>query len=345
LLAPAWEIFAVSGIWGFYLLAEVIVGDRSLDTRNLIGPWCLTVVLGLSAWRIVKSDAAGIWTALFWFRISTAVYFGIGSVIPILADDELRQYLRGFFLFYGADIAKVNLITAVAVTIVLLSGNVYLILLKQLRGRGNRASAPALSRDGTPMFTAGLLFLLVGGTTKYLLIVPQLFGIAGTILPGSAASLGSFTYAALFLLTAWSREHAKKAFPFVVAFASLELLIGILAFNKSEVLIVMTMFLLGLLRRRITLWSTGIVVAVLLVCYLTIVPAVNFGRTELWARYPGETGAGFGQRVEILSDYLSSDSPASSGRGLASSSAAARLSYTNQSAFAVNEYDKGRPGK
>src|SRR5919108_137043 len=92
LVAPAWELAAIAGLICLYLVADTVFGDSSHDALNIAGPLWLTVALGLSATRMVLGNTAAIWTGLFWFRVATAVYFGVGSLVPFYVNLATRMY-------------------------------------------------------------------------------------------------------------------------------------------------------------------------------------------------------------------------------------------------------------
>jgi hypothetical protein len=324
-----------------YLVGDWLLGTSTVDSLNIVGPVFLTIILGIGALRMVLLDDAAIWTALFWFRVSTGVYFGAGALVPLLARDAVRIYLESFFLFHGEQIAKVNLIVVAACIAVLGAANMFLAIAGDPRRK--RTEVEERSKwAGAEMLSIGLLFLLIGGVVKYLYTVPSMLGLTSFVLPGAVSPIGHFTYAALFFLTTWSRAHAKGAFPFILAFVLLEMAIGVLSLSKAEVLTPLLIFLCALVRLKLTLWRLGAVVAALMVCYVSVVPIVNSGRAEHWRRYQSLGGADLKERLEILS--LALDNFGSVDESNSVESSLARISYVNQATFAVHLYDSGHAG-
>ncbi len=340
LIAPAWELAGLGLLLAFYLLGDALFGDQGVAFLNLSGPFWLTAVLALGALRMVLLDASAIWTALFWFRISTGVYFGAGALVPLLASAETRQYLEAYFLFSGEQIAEVNLIVAAGCVLVLVTANVFQAIIGDGRPKlqsGRRYAQTGAS--GNETLAAGLLFLFLGSTIKYLFVVPYAFGLIDYTLPGAISALSNFDYAAVFFLTVWSRERARGAFPIVAAYVLFDMMIGVLMLAKTEVMTVLMVFLLAFLRRRMTVRRLGIVAAVVVFCFMALVPIVDQGRAELASRIQGGT---LSDRLEILSDVIGGRT--SYRRATDVQEAAVRISYVNQATFAVSQYDMGNPG-
>ena len=294
---PWWEFVGLCLLLAAYLIADALFGRVGQNFMNIVGPLWLTVILGLSVLRMVRSDFSLIWTALVWFRLACASYYGFGSLVPLIINDEARARILTFYRFFGHDLAKANVLFALGIIVTLASANLFLLSTKT---RDREEREPPARAGGKSLLFAGLAFLAVGAIIKYTLVVPDIFGVIDFTLPGSIKIFGRLTSAALFLLTAWSWRYARGFFPFVVAFAGLEMLIGLLAFTKAEVLISLMMFLLGILSAKVTVWRLVLAAGAVLVCYFTIIPLVNFGRAELWKRY-GELGrAHLAERIDIL---------------------------------------------
>jgi hypothetical protein len=340
LRATAWEFVGLGLLVAFYVLGDWLFG-MDVTVLNIVGPMWLMAVLGMGAVRMILLDAGVVWTALFWFRVSSSVYFGLGSLFAVASNDATVAYMQAFFAYYGEDVFKVNLITAAAIISVLAGANALLVLVGLDRGERQPATPPAIS-EGKALLKTGLFFLVTGGIVKYLFLVPQMLNLSNFTLPGSIGLIANFTYIAVFLLTAWSLEHKRTAFPFVAGWVCLEMLIGILEFNKTEVLLVLMMFLFAFLRRRVTLMRLGMVAAGVVLCFLSIIPLVDYGRVQICLRYTCAGGmVDLSERLDILLSKLSDDAPVADSEV---SGAQVRISYTNQAVFAVRRRDSGFAG-
>ena len=329
LLMPLWEFVGLCLLLTAYLVADAVFGRAGQNFMNIVGPLWLSVILCLSVLRMARSDFSLVWTALVWFRLACASYFGFGSLVPLLVDDIARARILTFYRFFGHDLAKANILFTLGIIITLVTANLF--LLSTSRNREERRLTTRVS--GRSLLVAGLTFLAVGAIVKYTLVVPDMFGMTDFVLPGSVKIFGRLTSAALFLLTAWSWRYARSFFPIVVVFAGLEMLIGLLAFTKAEVLIALMMFLLGILSAKVTVWRLTLAAGAVLICYFTIIPLVNFGRAELWKRY-GEIGkAHLAERIDIL-DLAFHAPPQATDEGSVTRGMT-RLSFANQATFAI----------
>jgi hypothetical protein len=339
LITPAWEVAGIGLLPAVYWIADWLFDDSS-NFMNITGPVWLTAVLWLGAVRMVRLEAAAVWTALFWFRVSSGVYFGAGALIPVLGSAETRLAMQDFYPFSDEEATKVNLIVAVGCAAVLISANIFQALLP-MRKAARPTRQHAGRSAGREMLLLGLLFLAVGGTVRYVFVMPAAFGWLDYTVPGGVGTLANMSYGAIFLLTAWSWEHRRSAFPLVVAFVLLEMVTGVLMLTKQEPLMNLIVFLLGLFRRRLTLARLGMMAVAMSICYLTVLPLVQSAREQLWQRYGSYEGAGLAERLELLS---SSVTGANTTADLGGVSPLMRFSYMNQAAFAVSRYDMGYPG-
>jgi hypothetical protein len=174
-------------------------------------------------------------------------------------------------------------------------------------------------------------------------MLPYMLGLTDFVLPGSVGPIGNLTLAAVFVLTTWSRMHAKRAFPFIVAFVMLEMAIGVLSLSKAEALMPLLIFLCALVRLRLTAWRLVMVVAALMLCYVSVVPIVEQGRAEHWRRYQSLWGADLTERLEIL--WLSLGNFGTIEETNSIETSLARISYVNQATFAVHLHDSGHAGE
>ncbi len=340
LIAPNWELIGLGLLLAVYLVADTVFGAASADLLNIIGPACLTGVLSLGALRMLLLDTGAVWTALFWFRVSVAVYFGGGALVPLLGTAETRAYLEAHYLFFSEEMEKLNVIVVVGCLTVLASANVHHLF---VRGQTERPQqVPQKGSSGRNLLAAGLFFLVLGGTVKYLFTVPQMLRLTDFVLPGAVGAIGNFTYAAVFFLTAWSYENAKGALPVVILFVAAELLVGILALTKTEVLTVLMMFLLGFLRRKVPLPRLGLIAGIMLLCYLALQPIIDEGRAEQLRRYAGYQGGDLSERLDMLRLALNNLSGTDTSTGI--QPYLVRISYVNTAVFAIREYDSGHPG-
>jgi hypothetical protein len=257
-LAPRiWEYLAVLGVILFYEVAGGIFEGDSHEYANIIGPTLLGFVLIAGAWERVRCDPNQIWTALWWFRISTCVYFCFGSMVPILASQTVLLHLQSMYAFQGLEILKLNRIVAISVFTVLLSSQVVILMAARQRPLWQRAPEKRDPSDRN-IFRAGMLFLLVGGLIRYVLVFPNEIGWTNRVIPGGIIAFSQSILVAIYLLTLWSLKKNRAFLPFVIFLVLLEVIVGLLLFNKSAVLFPLIVFSLGWLQIGVTKRKVGL---------------------------------------------------------------------------------------
>ena len=338
------EIWSLVGLFAFYLVTDEWFGQSGYLTANLVGPLVMTVVLGHSAWRMARADARNIWTALFWFRLSTGTYFGVGTFIIFIVNNATLLYIEDFHQFSEHDVLKMNMIVSLSTVLILVAARVVLLMGRRWT-RGGAAAPEVSARDRTRnLLAAGTLFLAVGLTVNYGINVPHAFGWTNAVLPGSLTGLARFTMLGVFMLALWSLQRARWLLPAIAALAAIEMLFQLLMFSKSNTLLILIMFLLAFLWRKISIVRSIICAALVVGTYAYLQPLVSYCRTELAARYGDDTQVSFGQRFDILTSYTPSPGPTVSTQEQIQG-ALSRLSYVNAATFLIDQYDHGAPGE
>ncbi len=343
LQAPIWELIGLAALAAVYFAGYSPTDLPTTNILNAYGPMVFTLLLSASAVRMVLQDSNAIWTALFWFRTSSAVYFGVGNLVPIFGGEATIAALQSFFPFDANDLAELNEIDTVACLVVLCSANLFgaifsggaeTAVLKQDRSAGERQ-----------LFAVGMFFLVVGGAFKYFLLIPYSFKLLNFVLPESIATIANFTYAGIYLMTVWSLEYRRSAMPLIIGFVTLNVAFGFLDLQKYEVLITLVLFGLAFLRGKITLLKLGAVFGSLLAVYIILAPAIEIGRFQFTNQYGFDGRVGFSERFDIAwsavtltQSYVEDDTPG------AKIGALSRISYSNQSAYAIKQYDAHSPG-
>ncbi|HEX4303164.1 MAG TPA: hypothetical protein VHZ78_10250 [Rhizomicrobium sp.] len=346
LYAPAWELIGLFGLVCFYLLAADPGNPETTTRINTIGPMILIALLGGSALRMSLLDPNTIWTALFWLRISVSIYYGVGNLVPVIGDEDTYYAMQAFYPFDDHDISELNLIYAVSLLVMLLSSNLVVSL-----SRSTSVHDPELQRDreakGRTLFAVGMAFLAIGGFFKYFFVIPYYFKLSSFVLPESITTIANFTYAAIYLLTVWALEYRRSALPLVIAFVILDITIGILDLQKYAVLISLIIFALAFLRSRITFFKIVVIGAALAGSYAVLVPIVELSRFQFNNKFGIDAPAGFADRFAIVTNsfsvaqsYVQSQNDTPGTRN----SALSRISYVNQSSYAIDQYDSGTPG-
>lgn len=340
LRVPLWELWALAALLCFYLLASLADGDLTSETVNLVGPLWLAATLLFSASVALRRASTALWTGLFWMRVSTAIYFGLGSVATRAMNQESVDAVYSFFEATPAQLGKLNLIVALSSFFVLLAVRVAALVWPW------RAPEPRTGNgqggDGGALLLSGLVFAAIGYPIKYLLVLPLSMGAFGDmVLPGMIGQLVWLAAIALFLLTFWAARHAPNMLFWLALIAALDCFMGVLRFSKTDALLPLMMFALGWLQQRAS-WLRLMTAALCLVfAFHLIQPLSGYGRSQLSDRFGTIQAAGFGERLAILGDYLR-NGPDERSAGLQSS--LMRIAYNVSAAPAIAAYDAGEPG-
>lgn len=340
-LAPSLlEILSHFGIVLFYIAAMVYRADYGSGQliANLIGPLAMTGILAVAAWRLLRADRRNIWTALFWFRLSTGAYFGFGTCVVFGVNYATRVYIESFYKFFDDEILKMNLVVSVSVVLVLGAARAAILL-----SGPQRVRQTAKQTQGQALLGVGMLFLVVGLSVNYGLKAPQDFGWTNSQIPSSILGFAQFTMLGIFMLTLWSLERARWFLPVITGIAAVEMVFQLLLFAKTGILMTLTLFLLAFLWRKITLVRAGVCAALIIGTYVVTTPLVSYSRAQLDAVHGRFAKIGFGPRFKILTSYDPAAAHAFAG-GKEIQYALLRISYVNAATLVIAQYDDGAPG-
>jgi hypothetical protein len=335
----ALELFALVVIFVMELAAPTLFGEGALDVINIGGPLALMAVLLPSAWYMAQRNIAVLWTPLFWFRISTATYFGFGNLTPWLANEATRLYMSALYPFTPADGTKVNLIVVACVLCVLFAAYVF-DAINRRKPQPIMKTVPFRRPDS--LLGTGLAFLAVGSIYKYGLVLPMMFGWYDFVIPGVVTALAGCSYVGLFLLSAWAVTPGRRAWPIVAPIVLFELFTGLITFSKADVMLPLLMVCLGMLTRGATPRRTAILATTVIATVFFLQPLVAHGRAELIAHKGALGDAGLEERTAYVASYFDPNSRRNGDpmvNGMLS-----RISYMNIDAYILNQYDNGAPG-
>jgi len=338
-LRPKGELWLLAGLLTAYGTIYSVGLEDLYQTMNLLGPVALAVILGWSCYRAASTSLITIWAPLFWFRLACAVYFGFGSIVPIISDEPTRQYIYTLYRFTTETAFKVNVIFSFGVFVVLAYS--YMLLGK----RHTTTDAPIgedHARDDRHDRTLfySVVFLIAGGALRYGINIPQHMGLFDFVVPGIISTLSKSYYVGVYLLILHSNTH-RRILPLAFSIVAIDILCSVATFAKTELLLILIFSVLGLIHRRNR--ATVIVAGslVILLSYFSFQPLVDYGRAEITARYGSIRGGGLDDRLQIVSRYFDGGYERVAtqiDRGLS------RLSYTNAAAFVVDRFDLGAPG-
>ncbi|SEF14563.1 hypothetical protein SAMN05444161_8980 [Rhizobiales bacterium GAS191] len=335
------ELGGLLALIAFYVVFDV-VSEEGYYIVNVLGPSILFVIVGSAAWFLIKRDPPMIWAPLFSFRVATAAFFGIGSIVPLFLNETSRAYLESFYLFSDREIAKLNLIVACSVFVVLAACRLVYVFLPPTGRVVAQSSIKDHGYSNRRTRNYGAFYLITGGLIKYIVIVPVAIGWVTIVLPGAVTSLAALSLCGIYLLTAWSLSMAPKMFVWVSLFVALEMCSGLIMFNKTEALLPLITYSMGLLVSKISVIRIISVCCVIGLALNVMQPLVSFSRNELIRRQGDFFGGSLMERSEILRSYF--DKTVSSGVDDEGQGGWMRITYVNAGTFAIALYDRGFAG-
>jgi hypothetical protein len=324
------EILALALLLLFLLFEDAGLSGFGSPVVNQAAVATLIVVLGLGARRALQVEALAVWTPLFWFRIACAVYFGVGALAPYIGNAATLVYMQEMYFFTDGEILKANAINVLGIACVLLAAR----LLDE--GRCAVSARPTLSPG-----VLAALYLALGGLVRYGIVVPYLMGFGGVPLPSIVSMVTKVYSAGLMLLLVIALRSRAWLLPVAIGLIVVELLAGVLLFNKADVLVTMLFVALALYQHRPSparLIAGG---AATLAVFVSIAPLTGYGRARTAELGAGEQIASAEQRWQIVAAYISGDRLADRGEGV--QDALNRLSYVNAETLVVSLYDHGQP--
>jgi hypothetical protein len=334
------EIASLGAVFVFNAVFGILLPPDNYTIVNLVCPLLLTMTLAFGMRHMLTADSRNIWTALFWFRLSTAAYFGIGVIAVSILDQTTFDYIQSFFPFNDADVFKINSVTSLSVFLVLSTARLVIYLffdiprVSALR-RGNNRS----------LLLAGLVFTGIGLGINYTIKIPQDFGWIHVQIPGSILALVRLTMAGIFLLTLWSLRQKGAKLRYILFFlVAIELTFQILRFSKAGILMTLIFLLMAFLWDNLSIKRVLSCALLVIATYVSAVPIVSYGREELVIRYGEGTPVGFAERYDVLRSYFTENADIFRGN-TARQSALLRITYVNSAAFVIHQYDIGAAGK
>ena len=336
-------------LWPLLLVAlTLVLTSWAISLAGLSetwGAWLWVFPLGLAvgcfgtAARLVRKEPSWIVSPLFWCLLAVGTYFGFGPLVYTFGNPGTVVRLDYAFVVDDYWLFQTNLVDQVGLLALVLGALV-----------GSRIGLPKglVSRlDSLSRIDARQVFLVtaaIGVVAKYVVDLPSIFHILSFTPPTSLSTLGDLTLAAILMSGYLSASRPSYRLPFVVLLFA-EVSTNLLLNSKQAVLEAVIVAIVGLVlgtRRRAILVVAAIAVPLALT---TLVPIVNESR-QLGIESPSSGYAdAVGARLDVMSEAVTRYLTGNLTGGAGSSQAWwSRLCYSPEEAFAMNEYDMGRPG-
>lgn len=334
-----WELPAILVLVAI-LAANEIWDWRAEDTLNIVAPVWLSLAVGAGALKMANVDGRAVWTPLFWFRVATLIFYGLGNIAPVIMNGATLEYAQSLYFFLPEDLLRVNLNTAVGVGAILFGSLMFERMFVTTRvatvKRAALRSPGGAARMGTALF-------LIGAAINYFFILPNLLGASDTVIPGFVVSLAMSELVGLSLLAIWACATSKAAVLAIVAVVAVESAVGVLFLNKTMALMAWFAFVIGALCYNLTIPRLATAGLLVYFAFGILQPLVAYGRNEAFNN-PANRGAEMSlfRNFEYLRSYFveskAENDPEAVQGGLM------RLTLVNVAAFTIAQYDHGLPG-
>jgi hypothetical protein len=336
-LPSAAEVASLGCLVLFYLVVNSIWGESGYAFARVVGEFAFGAVLIIAAVRSVFLDPLAIWLGIFWLRLASAIYFGLGSLGQFFFNETTNLMSDSFYTVLPGTMFKMDIVCAL--------GAFGFMATSLAAGRLFVWAPPAdVPRSSDKLLLAcAVVFCGVGYTIKFLVELPLIFGLLTTsILPASTLILAELSIIGVYLLTLWCTRYGTSYLPIAAALAALSVSSGAVTFSKAQTILPFIMFAIAFLSGRTSLRRIAFATVGVLSLFQVMVPAVQYGRAELEQRYGSIDTGSLGERLEILGQYFFDSERAVSLIEVQNSWS--RFYYAPSEAAAIDQYDTGQPG-
>jgi hypothetical protein len=327
-------VVAVSaGLSLLYGAAYVQFGQDVSAFVNQIGPILLFLTCGWASYDLVRRSHLSLWSPVAWFLIACAAYYGFGPLALHFATEESVQYINSDFPVDERWLLRTNLLNAVGVLTVCVPVLIGTAIwpFRQARIHHEQTTEAML-----------WIFLVLGGTVKYLFTLPYAFGLLSWVLPGSIQHLASLVNAAIVLLIVLIHRGKTAYRPLLYLVVASEFVAGLMTFSKQEVIMTVLALLFGryLCKPDLrALIASGLVMAAMYALVLS--PFVSFARLAsggLGVSEVSDLQATVEEYDRVGKDALANLQPGVQGWWT-------RLCYAPAQAFVMDLHDAGGQGE
>lgn len=304
---------------------------------NFGAPIAMASIMAVANWRLARAMPEAIWTPLFALRLATLVVIGIGGLLPYIVRDATRDYLLSLYPFTPEEAAKTNLIWSLGTFIIIASS-----LATHMMARTVFTRPHIVSLIGQQTLGIGLIFLLAGLANILLVDVANLLGVWHVTVAGSVRTvLDATNLVGLFLVALWALKRGVYGVFLIVGLILLNVVLGLIALNKTMVLLPMLFIGIALLVDRFSIFRAAFITASLLGSLALLQPMVANARILQTQKYGDTEGGTLSERLAEYTDYVKGIH--NEGTRTGSDEALVRLSYVNVAAFVIYQYDRRMP--
>lgn len=341
--AIAWYLAFLLFLVLFQIFWKDVVSSKDLSSLNLLVPLFFGAANLLLAWKLVRQSPLAIWNPLFWLLLACTLYYGLGQLIHLLGHPDSVARVNTMHFVDPAGLARTNVLHTVGVAIIVGAYLLTATLLKQWK----RTAIPDIEspvqeqRGIREARVAVLLFLCIGLPVKYLLQLPYDLGLLTWVLPGSIKYLGTLSGVAIIPLYWLYKKRGGIYLPMFFALVISEALVSLVTLSKLEMIKTALFLLLGahLVKPGLKRLVIGGVLMIL-VYVLVLNPFVTFARVAV-----GRAAAkDLSQAVDLVERFQRKGGTVQDVQFPQAQLWWTRLAYSNVELFAMQQYDRDRPG-
>lgn len=327
----------------YYLIVQTffLTSAAAIENANTIGPIALISMIAVTIYGTVRRFPVAVWTPYILYLIQSAIFFGLGPLVYKFGNEATLRWLEGGLLpITEFSLLKTNVLNTVAIASATIG---FFLISRTKRFRRPKRASPTTEPKEIGLAALTIFFLIIGAFLKYLIILPYSFGMTSFVVPGSINNLANLYELGLSLVAYLSVK--KKTWRIVLwVLLPLHLSIVFLEFSKTSLIISLLLPALGAYLchnsiKRLAIWGA----AIFLLFYL-VQPFIQYGRSEIFANTETIHRATLQERIEITRRFLQEQNALTAVEKDAAQVAWMRLAYAGPQAFAMQEYDEGRPG-
>jgi len=313
--------------------------DASAGPWLWISPVILFVSCTGTAFRIIRSDYLTVASPVSWVLLAGGVYWGFGPLSYTFGEWSTIEEMNAGYYVGPSELLVTNLLNSVGMLAVVAG------LVAGRRLVSDRPHGWVRRLEGMDAMQVAGVLAAVGLTSKFTMVLPRMFGMTETQ-SSTLLQLEVFTKGALMILSYYSVTRGGKATFWLVILFAIEFVTASLCKSKLVILEVVIAVLIG---RTLAVRKASTVVkgfAAMGLSLLVLQPVVSASRMMGMGRSTGgdyaslamETGS---MMVQSISELIDGSNAA---QEMSAQAWWSRLCYAPQQAFAMQEYDSGRPG-
>jgi hypothetical protein len=267
------------------------------------------------------------------------VFYGFGPLVLIYGNQITRASVAQSFLYVTPEqLFRAHQLSTTGITIVLVGMLMHLYFSRMTWVTASQRISPAIDP-----YKLGLLFVVIGGVFKYLILKPASWGQIDLTVPGVLSNLSQLVDLGFAIIAFCAARGHGSARSLMMTILPFHLFLSTLSMSKLEIIIALLLPAIG---AYVGHWNARRLFVHLIAIgaiFMVSQSYVSYGRDQIFDATGSIQEAGYIDRVEILSRYLFDDKEAASilGEGERRQGWWTRLNYAGPQARVMDLYDNG----